>query len=247
MSSVIHKSMELLEAIQPENDKEEWSATEISRKLNIPVQTVHRLLSSLSEARLVYKSKETKKFRLSFSIIQMGYALRNSLAAYPCSLPIMEKLAQKTNHCVCLSVLEGTEGIIVDTVASKTAQIIEPELMRNPLHIGSANKVLLAHLPLSLKEKLINSLLKDDNNLSKEGLESELKTIKKHGFSITVGEIKEGFTEIAVPIFSWEEKTVAAISVLISGRNVKNHILEETAISIVQAAEEISLELGWYK
>ncbi|MDF2903109.1 MAG: IclR family transcriptional regulator [Bacillus sp. (in: firmicutes)] len=237
----------ILEAIQPENDKEEWSATEISRKLNIPVQTVHRLLSSLSEARLVYKSKETKKFRLSFSIIQMGYALRNSLAVYPCSLPIMEKLAQKTNHCVCLSVLEGTEGIIVDTVASKTAQIIEPELMRNPLHIGSANKVLLAHLPLSLKEKLINSLLKDDYNLSKEGLESELKTIKKHGFSITVGEIKEGFTEIAVPIFSWEEKTVAAISVLISGRNVKNHILEETAISIVQAAEEISLELGWYK
>lgn len=40
---------------------------------------------------------------------------------------------------------------------------------------------------------------------------------------------------------------MAAISVLISGRNVKNHILEETAISIVQAAEEISLELGWYK
>lgn len=238
--------MVLLEAIQPENDKEEWSATEISRKLNIPVQTVHRLLSSLSEARLVYKSKETKKFRLSFSIIQMGYALRNSLSVYHCSLPIMEKLAHKTNHCVCLTVLEGKEGIIVDTIAAKSAQTIEPSLMRNPLHIGSANKVLLAHLPLSIKEKLINSLLQDENRLTKERLESELRTIKKHGFSITVGEIKDGVVEVSAPIFSWEEKTIAAISVLIPEDIIKNNGLEEITISTIKAAEEISEELGWY-
>ncbi|WP_307440588.1 helix-turn-helix domain-containing protein [Bacillus sp. V2I10] len=50
----------LLTAIIPNEAKEEWSATEVSRELDIPIQTVHRLLSSLAEYGFVFKNNETK-------------------------------------------------------------------------------------------------------------------------------------------------------------------------------------------
>ncbi|MGJ7919754.1 IclR family transcriptional regulator [Neobacillus sp. LXY-4] len=247
MSSVIQKSMILLEAIKPERDKEEWSATEISKKLNLPVQTVHRLLSSLSDAGFVSKSRETRKFRLSFNIIQMGFALRNSLPVYQYSRPVMERLAEKTKQCTCLTVLEGSEGVIVDWIDTKNEQNIEPFLLRNPLYIGSANKLLLAHLPSAIKEKTILSLLNNGHHFSKEHLDTELRMIKKHGFSITFGEMKEGMADIAAPIFSWEEKIVATISLFIPESLVRNPSAEDLVSLTIKAAEEISEELGWYK
>jgi DNA-binding IclR family transcriptional regulator len=62
MSGVIKKSITLLTAIIPDEEKKEWSATEVSRKLDIPIQTVHKLLSSLAEYGFVYKNNETEKF-----------------------------------------------------------------------------------------------------------------------------------------------------------------------------------------
>lgn len=246
MSSVIQKSMTLLNAIKPEKDKEEWSATEISKKLGIPVQTVHRLLCSLSQAGFVSKSLETKKFRLSFNIIQMGFALRNSLSVYHSSLPIMANLAEETKQRTFLSVVEDLDGVIVNWLGPKTLMTVDPQVLRNPLHRGAANKVLLAHLRPSLKEKTIHSLMKVDKHLLKDQLETELRMIKKQGCSITVGEIRDGFAEIAAPIFSWEEKVVASLSTTIPVSMAKKHFVEELVISVIKAAEDISEELGWY-
>jgi len=247
LSSVIQKSRILLEAIKPEKDKEEWSATEISKKLEIPVQTVHRLLNSLSEAGFVSKSMETKKFRLSFNLIQMGFALRNSLSVYQNSLPIMEKLAEKAKQCTCLTVIEDIEGIVVNWNNPTSALDVDPSLLRNPLHIGAANKVLLTYLPSSLKNRTISSLCSMDPTLPKEMLENELKLIKQQGCAITVGEISEGIADIAAPIFSWEEKIVAAVSVLIPISTVNTQRIEELVSLTIKAAEDISEELGFYK
>lgn len=47
MPEVIRKLITLLTTIIPSEEKEEWSATEVSRELDIPIQTMHRLLSSV--------------------------------------------------------------------------------------------------------------------------------------------------------------------------------------------------------
>jgi IclR family transcriptional regulator, KDG regulon repressor len=61
ISEVIRKSITMLTTIIPNEEKEEWSATEVSRQLDIPIQTVHRLLSSLSEYGFVFKNKRNQE------------------------------------------------------------------------------------------------------------------------------------------------------------------------------------------
>ncbi|MET1029981.1 IclR family transcriptional regulator [Domibacillus tundrae] len=160
---MIRKSMLLFEAIRPKEEKEEWSATEISRKLDIPVQTVHRLLSSLEEYGFVYKSNETKKFRLSLALLKMGLAVRDSLSIRKSAIPIMEELTKKTKKSVYLTVPEGHEGIFVDCLHASPVPLLkrnEPIGKRVPLYAGASQKAILAYMSQAAKNRSLSILLK---------------------------------------------------------------------------------------
>ncbi|EIJ82029.1 transcriptional regulator, IclR family protein [Bacillus methanolicus PB1] len=248
MSEVIRKTITLLTAIKPNEEKEEWSATEISRKLNIPVQTVHRLLSSLEEYGFVFKDKETKKFRLGLTLMQLGFSIRDNLIVRNNALPIMEKLVNQTRESVYLTVPEGSDGIFVDCInAPLLLKVSELIGLRAPLCVGASNKVILAYMNRSKKQQIIQDLIGKGKIKDIKKLEEDLKFIKEWGGAISFGEITERTVSVAAPIFSWEDKVIASISVIgPDTRFTENQIRD--FISLTQrAAEEISEELGWIK
>lgn len=247
MSGVIKKSMTLLSAIMPDEEKEEWSATEISRKLDIPIQTVHRLLSSLAEFGFVYKNNETKKFRLGLTLMQLGLSIRDNLLVHKCALPIMERLMRKTKNNVYLTVPEGNEAVLIDCIDTDLhLKITDPLGMRTPLCIGASRKVILAHMNSNTKRQIIRNLTRLDHVNDLEKLEAELKNIKECGIAISNEEITKGTVSIAAPIFSWEDKVVASISVTGFKTEMIGH-QEMFKRETKRAAEEISEELGWIK
>lgn len=248
MSQVIRKSITLLTAIIPNEAKEEWSATEVSRKLDIPIQTVHRLLSSLAEYGFVFKNKETKKFRLGLTLMQLGLSIRDNLLVRNSALPIMEKLMKKTKESVYLTVPEGIEGIFIDCVdADLLLKVSEPVGKRTPLCAGASKKVLLANMNREAKYQIIRDLISKGEMNDLEKLEDELKIIKKLGIAITIGETTKGTFSVAAPIFSWEDKVVASISVGGPETRFKDHQAKYIISETKRAAEEISEELGWMK
>ncbi|SDJ11674.1 transcriptional regulator, IclR family [Alteribacillus bidgolensis] len=244
MSEVIKKCTTLLTAIIPDEEKEEWSATEVSQKLEIPIQTVHRLLSSLTECGFVYKNNETKKFRLGLNLIQLGLSVRDNLLVHKGALPIMKNLTKKTEQSVYLTVPEGNEGVLIDFVsADPLYKISEPIGRRTPLCTGASKKVMLAYMKLKTRKQILQSLMNigQVSNLNK--LEYELKNIKKSGIAISSDETAKGIIKIAAPIFSSEYKVVASICLASSNRKYLEH--KKMFISEVKsAAKEISEELG---
>ena len=248
MSEVIRKTMTLLTTIIPNEYKEEWSATEVSRQLDIPIQTVHRLLSSLSENGLVFKNQATKKFRLSLNLMQLGFSIRDNLLVRNSALPIMRELTQRTKESVYLTVPEGNEGVLIDCIDSELLlKVAEPIGMRTPLCTGAPKKVILAHMKNSIKEQTIRDLFDQGKITDIKRLECELQQIKKSVVAISYGETTKGTVSIAAPIFSWEDKVVASISV--GGQEVrfKEQQIRRYICETKKAAEEISEELGWMK
>ena len=118
MSGVIHKSMMLLTVLEPNDEKEDWSTTEISRELKIPVQTVHRLLNCLCEVGFVVQDKETRRFRLGTRIMELGFSIRENMSVRNASLPFLIKLSNETKESVNLSIAEGSEGVVIESVNS---------------------------------------------------------------------------------------------------------------------------------
>ncbi|WP_209124935.1 IclR family transcriptional regulator [Alkalihalobacillus sp. BA299] len=246
MSEVIRKSITLLMTIKPNEQKEEWSATEISRQLNLPVQTVHRLLTSLSEYGFVLQNKETKKFKLGLALMELGLSIINNLSVRNIALPVMERLATKTKESVYLTIAEGTDGIFIDCIDSpQLLKIVEPIGMRIPLCVGASKKVILANLNPKESQQVMRELrdLKKIDNFNQ--LETDLKRIREQGFAVSYGETTEGTVSVAAPIFSWEDEVIASISVAGPESRFKETRLRELVMLTYKAALEISEDLGW--
>lgn len=248
MSEVIRKSVQLLTALKPQEEKEEWSATEISRELNIPVQTVHRLLSSLEESGIVFKNKETKKFRLGLNLLRIGFLLRNNLLVRNSSIPVMEKLATQTKQSVYLTIPEGDEGVFIDCInPMQGLKLAEPIGMRVPLCTGASQKVILAYMKRKSQQNVIQTLRKKGEINDVQKLIQEMRSIKENRLAVSFGEITKGTASVAAPIFSWEDKVVASITVNGPEARFTGSQLTEIKVFAKKAAEELSEELGWIK
>jgi DNA-binding IclR family transcriptional regulator len=249
MSGVLNKSMMLLSLISPKEEKEDWSTSEISRELNMPVQTVHRLLNCLCEVGFVSQDRETRRFRLSTRIMELGLSIRENISVRKAALPFLIKLSNEIKEIVNLSIAEGNEGVIIDSVnAINPIYNFHKDVkgIRLPLSIDAANKVLLANFKLYLKNKIVNDLMNQNVIKDKSELEKELRRIKESGFSITFDEKAEGITSIAAPIFSWENHVVGAISIS-TNTNLDLNRLNYLVEVILKYSRYISEELGWIK
>lgn len=249
MSGVLNKSMMLLSLISPKEEKEDWSTSEISRELNMPVQTVHRLLNCLCEVGFVSQDRETRRFRLSTRIMELGLSIRENISVRKAALPFLIKLSNETKEIVNLSIAEGNEGVIIDSVnAINPIYNFHKDVkgIRLPLSIDAANKVLLANFKLYLKNKIVNDLMNQNVIKDKSELEKELRRIKESGFSITFDEKAEGITSIAAPIYSWENHVVGAISIS-TNTNLDLNRLNYLVEVILKYSRYISEEQGWIK
>ncbi|WP_199621788.1 IclR family transcriptional regulator [Paenibacillus alkalitolerans] len=250
MSDVLDKAVKILHALSPSGEEKELSATQISRELEIPVQSAHRLLNSLKKHGFVQKDKETKKYRLGFAFLEFGFLVWNNLSFRAVARPFMEQLAAKTQESVYLSMRCEDEGVYVDAVDSpQILRVSEPIGLRLPLCVGASNRIILAYLPEKTQQQL---LAKTDwsrvpclKPLSYELVMEDLRSIRRLGYSVTTGEATESTTGIAAPIFSFDNRVIGGISVAGPASRFTPRKISEISFQAIRTAREISSELGW--
>nr|WP_243865502.1 IclR family transcriptional regulator [Paenibacillus lupini] len=196
-----------MDYLVPQGIEKEVSVTEISRELDMPVQSVHRILASLSEHGFVSQNNKTKKYKLGLSIMKYGFLMWDSLRFRSIARPFMEELSRQTKETVYLASRENTEGVYIDNIDSpQLLKISEPIGLRLPLVIGASNRVILAYMAPSARESILNQIewevLPSLRPLTREYIGNDLEQIRKRGYAITSGEATEGTTGIAAPIFS---------------------------------------------
>ncbi|KAB8136741.1 IclR family transcriptional regulator [Gracilibacillus oryzae] len=249
MSEVINKSVKLIQALKPDEFEYEWSATEISKKVDMPVQTVHRLLSSLEKNGFVYKNKENRKFRLGLGLMQLGLSIWEGLSILNISRPLMEKLADKTQESVYLTVREGNDGIFVECINSpQMLRIAEPLGMRLPLCHGASKKVILAYMKPSAQERVIKGLIRTGILKTERELDlllDELTLIKQQGYSISTSETTHGTSGVAAPIFAWNGQVEGAVSVAGPEIRFRANYLNRIINAVKETAFDISDKMGW--
>ena len=99
-AGVIAKAIHILDSLVPQGMEKELSVTEISRLLDMPVQSVHRILVSLSRHGFVAQNSKTKKYKLGLSLMKYGFLMWDSLMFRSVARPYMEELSKKTRETV---------------------------------------------------------------------------------------------------------------------------------------------------
>ena len=228
----------------------ELGVTELATRLGLGKSTVHRLLATLAEERLLERDAESGRYRLGLSIYELGAVVTAHVDLHEAAMPALVSLRQRTGETVQVAVLDGLEAVYVERLDSPhTLRIFSRVGHRLPAHATSSGKVLLAGLPpvtLDARLRQWNPVAMTPRTIMDEqALRAELRLVAKRGWAENVEEGEIGVASVGAPIRGIDGTVAAAISVAGPIARVKGASLRRFSGAVVEAANTISLRLGY--
>jgi DNA-binding IclR family transcriptional regulator len=213
-SKTVSKALSILDVFTP--DRPAWGLRDIARELDMSHTIVHRILKTFEEDGYIFQNPETNKYELGIKFIQLSNIVEERLRISDLINPIMKSIAVETMESVVLTVIDNEEGLFVKIIeGEQQVRFAESVGKRGPLYIGASHKVILAHLPDEIKNKIINQGILDHAQQieSKELFLEKLELIRKQGWFYTAGETLNEVAAISVPVFDPRNNVIGSISV----------------------------------
>ena len=190
---------------------------ELSQQLELPRQTVHRVVRQLEDLDIIRRdfardhfSVGARMMRLSLNAI--GIAWRTG----PMRVVLKDLVANVGETCN-IGVLDRDEIVYIDRVECEWPLRLQLQAgSRVPVHATAIGKLLLAHLPSRTRKRIIEaaplSRFTDHTITDVADLEAELKGIRRNGFATNNSENVSGLIAVAVPIYDDGGRVVAGLA-----------------------------------
>ena len=169
----------------------------ISKELNLPKNTAHRLVHSLISREFVYQNTENESYNLSLKVAKLAFGVMENIDIRKSARPFIEERSTKVNEIVHLCILDGHEVVYIDKVErNRTLRMYSQIGKRALLHCTGVGKMILS----GLQDREINDII-DQNGLprftentitSKEALSNEIQLIRSRGYSLDNEEHESG-------------------------------------------------------
>ena len=229
---------------------ESSSLAEISRALDLPKPTTHRLALMLSELGFVQKDPIDLRYSLGPVFEELALvALRNAAGSTARRL-LMDELSSRLGVRTNLAVLKAGKLLYIEWVES--ASVLRVDLKPGtqiPVHCSASGKLLMAYAPEELRSTFLKlapfaPYTKNTITTAKE-LERELALVRRRGFSEDREEFLAGVCCMAVPIRDRSDNVVAGLAVMAPEASFSLSAARKHLPDIQKCAEAISKQLGW--
>lgn len=193
-------------------------AVEVVKRVDLDKITVHRYLKTLQHIGLLDFDPKTGEYRIGLVAFELGtlYLLNTNLRK--ASQLWMEKLVEKCNETVHLSILDKGEIVYIEKIDSTRSVGMKSNIgQRLPSYSTSSGKVLLAHLPERERQEVVSGLKLEkwtENTITdKKKLLKGLEEVRRQGFAIDNEEDEPGIKCIGAPVWDSSGRVVASISI----------------------------------
>ena len=245
---MLDRTLSILELF--DDERPEWSTTEVARVLNLPVPTAHRILSALARHSYVSQHEETKRFRLGIAALQLGDRARAVVDLRSVALPSLRRLSRDTGETSLLTVLtpRRDRGVCLERVETPQPLRLSVTPGRQlPLHAGASQKVLMAFMERSALERARSRPLEHlcKNTITDQVLLwNELEKIRKLGWASSLEETNLGVWGLAVPILDGHGDIVCAVGIAGPSARLVHERIGDLVERVRSCAEEIATILG---
>jgi DNA-binding IclR family transcriptional regulator len=233
-------------------DHQELSVSEIGIKTSLHRSTAHRILMALEYNDLIQQNSETGKYRLGIKLFKLGHQAVSHLNLREICQPFLTRVMNQTKETVHLAVLDNDQVLYLDKVEGPHALRMPSRVGRHiPTHCTSLGKAMLSCLDdqkvrkifrnLALRPYTVNTLKTVDRLLT------DLRMIRKRGFSVDNEEIEIGLRCVGAPIRDYTGAMVGAISVAAPSARLSLQQSPSVGKLVMAVAEEISEKLGYEK
>ncbi|MEU5974350.1 IclR family transcriptional regulator [Streptomyces sp. NPDC047315] len=228
----------------------EAGVTELADELGVHKSTAFRLLGALENRGLVTQIRDRGKYRLGAGMLRLAGAAARRLDVVQEGVPLCHELAAEIGETVNIAVLDDDAAVNV-AQAHGTAAVTSCNWIgrRTPLHATSSGKVLLAHAPAPVQDRVLAVGLLDafteHTITSPAALRPLLDEAVEQGYAVAVEELELGLNAVAAPVRSYDGTVIGALSVSGPVYRLGEDALPEAAKRTVTAADELSRRMGY--
>jgi DNA-binding IclR family transcriptional regulator len=211
--------------------------------------TAFRLLEALSRHGLVAVDERSGRYRLGLGLFELGMAAVSRLDVGQCAPPFLEALAADTGESASLGIFEDPEVVHILRVESAHPLRL-PSLAgrRSPAYCTGIGKAILAHLESERLQRYLAEVTLHSRTprtiTDPEALQQDLRRVRARGWSLDDEEIFPGLRCVAAPIFGFDGRVAAGVSVAGPTSRMLKDSLPRFAAKVVATAAEISRRLG---
>lgn len=247
----LQKAIEILMYIKENGSSDGLTIAELSEKLDMGKSVVHRILDTLYAYRFVEKTDKNGAYRLGWGIYEIAQTipLHHSLNE-DVYRKIMEKLCNEFQETVNLGIYNNGEVVIICKVEPDRRVRSNIEVgEREPLYATALGKQFLSEFTKDKIREYFETVqlkkLTENTIVDLDKMSEELKKVRMNGVSIDNQEYSEDLICTAAPIYNYENKIVAALSISVPESRYTEKKSKEIVNSLKEAAMEISEFLGY--
>ncbi|RYY91314.1 MAG: IclR family transcriptional regulator [Comamonadaceae bacterium] len=222
--------------------------SEVAARTGLTRAGARRILLTLQT--LKYVEWDGKLFTLTPRILDLGFAYLSSMPMWNVAEPLMEALVAQVKESCSAGVLEGTDIMYVQRVATR-------KIMRNALGVGSRlpayctsmGRMLLAGLPDAEAEALLRASAREARTrhtlTDVDALLAKVQQARRQGWCLVNQELEEGLVSIAAPVHDRAGRTIAVINISGQANRTPPRQMQETMLGpLRETAAQISIRLG---
>ena len=197
---------------------ESLSLMQIADGLQLPKQTVHRILKTLGAAQLVVRNLDGQGYECAPRVHQMGVSVLMHTGPATLRRAVLRRLGERLGETVNLTALDGEQIVYLDRVEtdSPLRMHLQPG-SRVPLHCTSSGKLLLSMQPAAMRNRLIDALplrkMTERTITDPARLRQDLTQTRRRRVGINDQEFIQGMVSIAVPVMRDAYRAWGAVAV----------------------------------
>ena len=187
------------------------SASDLIRETGLNKSTLYRLLASLRRWGFVMETdalyspgSACLQLSLNFDVVPLL-----TLHGYDA----MHQLNTLTQETVAITVVMQQEAVCISMIEPRQSLRCSFEKGRSlPLHSGATAKCLLAHLPATVSQPILQSQF--GNMFERQTRIEELNRIRQQGYACTESEVDAGVWGISVPLLTQNQQLLGALTLM---------------------------------
>ena len=233
-------------------DHQELSVSEIGAKTGLHRSTAHRILMALEYNDLIKQNPDTGKYHLGIKLFKLGHQAVSQLSLREICRPFLMRSMNETQETVHLAVLDDDQVLYLDKVEGPHALRMPSRVGRHiPTYCTSLGKAMLSCLDNHEVKNIFRSRVLRSYTVNTvktlDRLLTELRVIRRRGYSVDNEEIEIGLRCVGAPIKDHTGAMVGAISTAAPSARLVAQKIPGVGRLVMAVAAEISEQLGYEK
>lgn len=200
-------------------EKPELVLADVARSAGVDNATAFRMLNTLVQLGYVEKVEDTRRFRLGFQCLELGFNAIARSDIRQLGRPLLRSLVNNTIEAASIGVLDGHNAIYIERIQAGLQRLAVDVRVGNrvPAYSSALGRAMLAYLPVETQRALLDDhpleRLTEHTVIDTAKLLDQLAHVREVGFAVSDQETVTGLRVLAAPITDIDGVPVAAMSV----------------------------------